>query len=99
MDNPRLVRMTVDCGMTVSGIGLAFCLRYTLFCGLDMASCIKGNPSRERVQDAERPASGAGNKWSEGRAELVPRRLHAVVVRQAYAVLAGFGQEQTVAKM
>jgi len=46
--------MIVDCGMTVSAIGLAFCLRYDLPLGLDMAPCIKGNPSRERGQDAER---------------------------------------------
>lgn len=34
---------------------------------------------------AERYASGAGNKWSDVGAELVPRRLQAIVRRSALA--------------
>jgi hypothetical protein len=43
MDNSRLMRMAVDCGMAVSVIGLAFYLRYALSFGLDIAFWIKGN--------------------------------------------------------
>jgi len=36
-------------------------------------------PEHFRCPGAERQASGAGNKWSDEGAELVPRRLHAMV--------------------
>jgi hypothetical protein len=46
IDNPRLVQITIGCGIAISVIGLTFCLVCGLPLGFETQSWFKGNPSR-----------------------------------------------------